>query len=104
MPNLKPPITNTSSSITYRKALPIGSSFDPLMTLYFTEKTNPDEIKLAKESGVAYAKLYPAKATINSQDGVTDLFGNCLPVLEEMVKQNMPLLWLGSWRGRRSEY
>lgn len=37
-------------------------------------------------------KLYPAGATTNSQDGVTDLFGKCLPVLEEMVKQNMPLL------------
>lgn len=80
------------------------------------------------ESGVVYAvKLYPAGATTNSQDGVTDLFGKCLPVLEEMVKQNMPLLvskprmtldlcfclidrlnqetfWLGSWRGHRSEY
>ncbi|CAL5403699.1 unnamed protein product [Camellia sinensis] len=45
------------------------------------------------ESGVVYAvKLYPAGATTNSQDGVTDLFGKCLPVLEEMVKHNMPLL------------
>lgn len=44
-------------------------------------------------SGVVFAvKLYPAGATTNSQDGVTDLFGKCLPVLEEMVEQNMPLL------------
>ena len=50
-------------------------------------------IALSGESGVVYAvKLYPAGATTNSQDGVTDLFGKCLPVLEEMVKQNMPLL------------
>ncbi len=45
------------------------------------------------KSGVVFAvKLYPAGATTNSQDGVTDLFGKCLPVLEEMVEQNMPLL------------
>lgn len=44
-------------------------------------------------SGVVFAvKLYPAGATTNSQDGVTDLFGKCLPVLEEMIEQNMPLL------------
>lgn len=97
MPNLKPPVTSTAAAINYResimKALPVGSSFDPLMTLYLTDKTHPDEIKLARESGVVYAvKLYPAGATTNSQDGVTDLFGKCLPVLEEMVKQNMPLL------------
>ncbi|XP_009136467.1 dihydroorotase, mitochondrial isoform X1 [Brassica rapa] len=97
MPNLKPPVTTTSAAVTYREsimeALPHGSSFDPLMTLYLTDKTHPHEIKLARESGVVYAvKLYPAGATTNSQDGVTDLFGKCLPVLEEMVKQNMPLL------------
>uniref|UniRef100_A0A803M7F6 dihydroorotase n=1 Tax=Chenopodium quinoa TaxID=63459 RepID=A0A803M7F6_CHEQI len=45
------------------------------------------------ESEVVYAvKLYPAGATTNSQDGVTDLFGKCLPVLQEMAEQNMPLL------------
>lgn len=50
-------------------------------------------ISLAGKSGVVFAvKLYPAGATTNSQDGVTDLFGKCLPVLEEMVEQNMPLL------------
>ncbi|GMP67285.1 hypothetical protein CsSME_00027333 [Camellia sinensis var. sinensis] len=63
------------------------------MTLYLTDTTTPEENKLARESGVVYAvKLYPAGATTNSQDGVTDLFGKCLPVLEEMVKHNMPLL------------
>lgn len=50
-------------------------------------------IALTGKSGVVFAvKLYPAGATTNSQDGVTDLFGKCLPVLEEMVEQNMPLL------------
>ncbi|XP_010540412.1 PREDICTED: dihydroorotase, mitochondrial isoform X2 [Tarenaya hassleriana] len=97
MPNLKPPITTTAAAIAYResilKALPSGSSFDPLMTLYLTDTTSPSEIKLARQSGVVYGvKLYPAGATTNSQDGVTDLFGKCLSVLEEMVRQNMPLL------------
>ncbi|KAF7140073.1 hypothetical protein RHSIM_Rhsim06G0140600 [Rhododendron simsii] len=97
MPNLKPPIKTTAAAISYResilKAIPTNCDFTPLMTLYLTDTTSPEEIKLAKESGVVYAvKLYPAGATTNSQDGVTDLFGKCLPVLEEMMKQNMPLL------------
>ncbi|GAB2261580.1 hypothetical protein Droror1_Dr00002577 [Drosera rotundifolia] len=96
MPNLRPPITTTAAA-AYResimKALPEDSNFTPLMTLYLTDRTSPDEIKLARESGVVYAvKLYPAGATTNSQDGVTDLFGKCFPVLQEMVQQNMPLL------------
>ncbi|KAH9626870.1 hypothetical protein KSS87_002270 [Heliosperma pusillum] len=93
----RPPVTTTAAAINYResilKVLPDGSDFNPLMTLYLTDKMDPDEIKLARDSGVVYAvKLYPAGATTNSQDGVTDLFGKCLPVLEEMAKQNMPLL------------
>ncbi|CAK9171073.1 unnamed protein product [Ilex paraguariensis] len=97
MPNLKPPITTTAAAVAYResilKALPGSSVFNPLMTLYLTDTTSPHEIKLARESGVVFAvKLYPAGATTNSQDGVTDLFGKCLPVLEEMVEHNMPLL------------
>ncbi|KAI8008801.1 hypothetical protein LOK49_LG07G02153 [Camellia lanceoleosa] len=97
MPNLKPPIKTTAAAVAYREsilnALPANSDFIPLMTLYLTDTTTPEEIKLARESGVVYAvKLYPAGATTNSQDGVTDLFGKCLPVLEEMVKHNMPLL------------
>ncbi|XP_073145964.1 dihydroorotase, mitochondrial isoform X1 [Henckelia pumila] len=97
MPNLKPPITTTAAAVAYRhsilKALPANCDFTPLMTLYLTDTTVPNEIKLARESGVVFAvKLYPAGATTNSQDGVTDLFGKCLPVLEEMVRQNMPLL------------
>ncbi|CAK7322768.1 unnamed protein product [Dovyalis caffra] len=97
MPNLKPPITTTAAAVAYResilKALPADSNFSPLMTLYLTDTTSPNEIKLARESGVVSAvKLYPAGATTNSQDGVTDLFGKCLPVLEEMAEQNIPLL------------
>ncbi|KAK4792196.1 hypothetical protein SAY86_022631 [Trapa natans] len=97
MPNLRPPITTTAAAVSYResivKALPAKSSFEPLMTLYLTDSMQPDEIKLARESGVVFAvKLYPAGATTNSQDGVTDLFGKCLPVLEEMARHSMPLL------------
>lgn len=97
MPNLRPPITTTDAAVAYReaimKAVPKDSEFNPLMTLYLTDKTSPDEIKRARESGVVYAvKLYPAGATTNSQDGVTDLFGKCLPVLQEMAESNMPLL------------
>ncbi|KAK9110751.1 hypothetical protein Sjap_018811 [Stephania japonica] len=97
MPNLKPPVTTTAVALAYResilKVLPSNSDFIPLMTLYLTDNTHPDEIKLARKSGAVFAvKLYPAGATTNSQDGVTDLLGKCLPVLEEMVEQNMPLL------------
>ncbi|PWZ31377.1 Dihydroorotase, mitochondrial [Zea mays] len=97
MPNLKPPVTTTARAVEYReeimRALPPGSSFEPLMTLYLTDNTSPEEIKLARKSGIIFAvKLYPAGATTNSQDGVTDIFGKCLPVLEEMVRQEMPLL------------
>ncbi|KAK1262480.1 hypothetical protein QJS04_geneDACA024977 [Acorus gramineus] len=97
MPNLKPPITTTAAAVAYQasilKALPANSYFTPLMTLYLTDNTSPEEIKLAGKSGVVFAiKLYPAGATTNSQDGVTDIFGKCLPVLEQMAEQNMPLL------------
>ncbi|CAL5406543.1 unnamed protein product [Camellia sinensis] len=97
IPNLKPPFKTTAAVVAYQesilKTLPANSDFIPLMTLYLTDTTTPEEIKLARDSGVVYAvKLYPAGATTNSQYGVTDLFGKCLPVLEEMVKHNMPLL------------
>ncbi|KAM7503444.1 hypothetical protein LguiB_002348 [Lonicera macranthoides] len=97
MPNLRPPITTTAAAVAYHqsilKVLPTDSDFTPLMTLYLTDKTSPHEIKLARESGIVFAvKLYPAGATTNSQDGVNDLFGKCVPVLEEMIAQNMPLL------------
>ncbi|KAI8008217.1 hypothetical protein LOK49_LG07G02174 [Camellia lanceoleosa] len=89
MPNLKPPIKTTAAAVAYResilKALPANSDFIPLMTLYLTDTTTHEEIKLASD-------LYLFGATTNSQDGVTDLFGKCIPVLEEMVKHNMPLL------------
>lgn len=78
MPNLKPPVTTTAAAKAYRdrilSALPSGSRFEPLMTLYLTDRTTPDEIERAKASGIVHGvKLYPAGATTNSDAGVTDL-------------------------------
>lgn len=96
MPNLKPPVTTTAQALAYRErilaALPAGLAFEPLMTLYLTDNTSPDEIVRAKESGLVHAvKLYPAGATTNSDAGVTDL-RRCYPALEVMQKVGMPLL------------
>src|SRR5437899_4936164 len=71
MPNLKPPVTTTAMARAYRErilaALPAGMSFEPLMTLYLTDNTEPDEIRRAQDSGFVHAvKLYPAGATTNS--------------------------------------
>jgi dihydroorotase len=90
MPNLKPPITTTAQALAYRErilaALPEGAKFEPLMTLYLTDNTSPDEIHRAKDSGVVHAiKLYPAGATTNSDAGVTNL-RLCYPALEAMQK------------------
>ena len=96
MPNLKPPVTTTEQALAYRErilaALPHGMSFEPLMTLYLTDNTHPDEIRRAKDSGVIHAvKLYPAGATTNSDAGVTDL-AKCTKVLETMQEVGMPFL------------
>jgi dihydroorotase len=96
MPNLKPPITTTEQAIAYRErilaALPAGMQFEPLMVLYLTNNTPPEEIQRAKASGVVHAvKLYPAGATTNSDAGVTDL-AKCYKTLETMQKLGMPFL------------
>lgn len=96
MPNLKPPVTDTALAQAYRKrivaALPAGSTFQPLMTLYLTDKSTPQEIRRARGSGVVHAvKYYPAGATTNSDSGVTRI-ANCFSVLEAMAEENMPLL------------
>lgn len=96
MPNLQPPVVNTDQALSYRQrilnAVPEGSNFTPLMTLYLTDQTTPDEIKRAKDSGGVFAaKLYPAGATTNSDSGVTDI-NNIHPVLEMMQRCGMPLL------------
>ncbi|OYT98145.1 MAG: dihydroorotase [Burkholderiales bacterium PBB1] len=95
MPNLKPPVTTTAQALAYagriRAALPAGLAFEPLMTLYLTDRQPPDEIVRAKEAGIVAVKLYPAGATTNSDAGVTDL-RLTYPTLEAMQLAGMPLL------------
>lgn len=67
------------------EALPPASAFQPLMTLYLTDRTPPEEVHRAKEAGVVAFKLYPAGATTNSQSGVTDI-GLCLPTLQAIAQ------------------
>lgn len=96
MPNLRPPVTTTAQALAYRErvlaAVPAGSSFQPLMTLYLTDMTPPEEIQRAKESGAVFAvKLYPAGATTNSDSGVTDL-RKCEAALRAMAELQLPFL------------
>ena len=96
MPNLKPPIATVEMALAYRArivaALHGGASFEPLMTLYLTDATSPDEVRHAKDSGLIHGvKLYPAGATTNSAAGVTNL-RHCWPTLETMQAIGMPLL------------
>ena len=95
MPNLKPPVTTTEMAAAYRQriiaALPEGASFEPLMVLYLTDNTSPDEIQRAVDSGIVHGvKLYPAGATTNSDAGVTDI-RRCMATLEAMQKLGLPL-------------
>jgi dihydroorotase len=90
MPNLKPPVTTVAMAAAYRgrilAALPAGARFEPLMTLYLTDTTSPDEIKAAQRSGfIVGAKLYPAGATTHSDAGVTAI-EKIHPALEAMEK------------------
>jgi len=78
MPNLKPPVTTTELALAYRQrildALPASAGFEPLMTLYLTDRTDPDEVSRAKASGHIHGfKLYPAGATTHSDAGVTSI-------------------------------
>jgi len=96
MPNLQPPITTTDEALAYRErivfALPGGCAFDPLMTLYLTDLTSPQEIeKAARRCEIIGVKLYPAGATTNSEAGVTDI-ARVLPTLRVMAELEMPLL------------
>jgi dihydroorotase len=96
MPNLQPPVTTTALALAYRArilaALPPGSGFEPLMTLYLTDSTAAEEIGRARASGQIYGcKLYPAGATTHSAAGVTDL-SRIEAVLERMAAEDLPLL------------
>ncbi|MEO8366031.1 MAG: dihydroorotase [Pseudoxanthomonas sp.] len=96
MPNLKPPVTTVEQARAYRgriqAAIPRGMRFEPLMTLYLTDFTSPEEIARAKASGFVHAlKYYPAGATTHSENGVTDL-KRVSAVLAAMEKHDLPLL------------
>ena len=95
MPNLVPPVVTARDAAAYRDrilaALPDGAAFEPLMTLYLTEGTDPADVAAAAASGLVKAvKLYPAGATTNSHSGVRDL-GAVMPVLEKMAEIGLPL-------------
>ncbi len=96
MPNLRPPVTDTALAAAYRErilaALPKGSKFEPLMTLYLTDNTGAEEIVRAKRSGfVCGVKYYPAGATTNSEAGVTRI-ERAYPALAAMEEHDLPLL------------
>ncbi len=95
MPNLVPPVVTLADARAYRDrimaSLPAGQAFEPLMTLYLTEATDPDDVQAAAASGLVKAvKLYPAGATTNSQSGVR-VIDNVMPVLERMAAIGLPL-------------
>jgi dihydroorotase len=96
MPNLRPPVTTTAQALDYRDRilgeLAQGAKFEPLMTLYLTDDTPPDEITRAKLSGRIHGvKLYPAGATTHSDAGVTRI-SRCFHTLERMQELGLPLL------------
>ncbi len=95
MPNLVPPVVTLADAMAYRQRilanLPPGMSFEPLMTLYLTEGTDPSDVERAAASGLVKAvKLYPAGATTNSQSGVRNL-DKVMPVLAAMARIGLPL-------------
>ena len=94
MPNLIPPVTLTEQALDYKeKIIKVAgnNSFTPLMTLYLTDRTTPEEIRKAKENGITAIKYYPAGATTNSDSGVTDI-KKVYSILEAMTIHNLPLL------------
>ena len=107
MPNLKPPVRTVDEALAYRERIldalrggpDAAGVFEPLMTLYLTDNTSPDEITRAVESGLVKAiKYYPAGATTNSDDGVTEL-RKCDAVFATMQAAGLPLLLHGEVTG-----
>lgn len=98
MPNLRPPVVSVADAAAYRERLlaaAAGTSFEPLMTLYLTDNTRPDEIRRARECGFVKAvKYYPAGATTNSDSGVTELT-KAYPAIAAMEEVGLPLLLHG---------
>jgi dihydroorotase len=95
MPNLAPPVVTAGQALAYRARIlaqvPAGAQFEPLMTLYLTDSTPAEEIRRAKEAGIAAFKLYPAGATTHSESGVTAI-EKVYPALEAMQAHDLPLL------------
>jgi dihydroorotase len=96
MPNTQPPVRNLTDAIAYRDRIvahiPKNHNLQVLMTIYLTDNTTPEEIEMAKSSGVVYgAKLYPAGATTNSEFGVTKL-AKIDACLRTMARVGLPLL------------
>ena len=98
MPNLKPPVVNVADAAAYRERLhdaAVGTAFEPLMTLYLTDNTTPDEIGRARASGFVHAvKYYPAGATTHSDAGVTEL-AKAYKAIAAMEAVGLPLLLHG---------
>jgi dihydroorotase len=98
MPNLRPPVVNVADAAAYRERLlaaASGTAFEPLMTLYLTDNTTPEEIRRARASGFVHAvKYYPAGATTNSDSGVTELT-KAYKAIAAMEEAGMPLLLHG---------
>jgi dihydroorotase len=98
MPNLRPPVVNVADAAAYRERLlaaASGTTFEPLMTLYLTDNTTPEEIRRARASGFVHAvKYYPAGATTNSDSGVTEL-AKAYKAIAAMEEAGMPLLLHG---------
>lgn len=95
MPNLRPPVVSVDLALEYRQrilaALPADSDFEPLMSLYLTDKTSPEEIQKAVDTpAIVSLKLYPAGATTNSDAGVTSM-DKAMPALEKMAELGLPL-------------
>jgi len=95
MPNIVPAVDTVAAAEAYRdriiQQIPAGAVFQPLMTLYITPETNPETVKLAKESGIISAfKFYPAGATTNSESGVSEI-ESMYPVFEAMQDHEIPL-------------
>ncbi len=99
MPNLLPPVTNATQAEAYRQRIMAAQAdyprqLEPLMVIYLTDNTSPEDIRQAKAAGVIAGKLYPAGATTNSDSGVTDI-RNIYPALEAMQKEDMRFLLHG---------
>jgi dihydroorotase len=98
MPNLKPPVVSVADAAAYRARLlaaAAGTRFEPLMTLYLTDNTQPEEIRRARASGFVHAvKYYPAGATTNSDSGVTEL-AKAYKAIAAMEEVGLPLLLHG---------